>query len=50
MSHTIKEKQNLILRAKRIQGQVEALVSCPGDFVNTDSLLRVGVSPTKWSG
>ena len=26
MSHTIKEKQNLILRAKRIQGQVEALV------------------------
>jgi DNA-binding FrmR family transcriptional regulator len=26
MSHTIKEKQNLILRAKRIQGQVGALV------------------------
>lgn len=26
MSHTINEKQNLILRAKRIQGQVEALV------------------------
>ena len=26
MSHTIKEKQNLVLRAKRIQGQVEALV------------------------
>ena len=26
MSHTIKEKQNLILRAKRIQGQVQALV------------------------
>lgn len=26
MSHTIKQKQNLILRAKRIQGQVEALV------------------------
>lgn len=26
MSHTIQEKQNLILRAKRIQGQVEALV------------------------
>ena len=26
MSHTIKEKQNLLLRAKRIQGQVEALV------------------------
>jgi DNA-binding FrmR family transcriptional regulator len=26
MSQTIKEKQNLILRAKRIQGQVEALV------------------------
>ena len=26
MSHTVKEKQNLLLRAKRIQGQVEALV------------------------
>ena len=26
MSHTINQKQNLIFRAKRIQGQVEALV------------------------
>ncbi len=26
MSHTIHQKQTLILRAKRIQGQVEALV------------------------
>jgi DNA-binding FrmR family transcriptional regulator len=26
MSHTIEDKQNLVLRAKRIQGQVEALV------------------------
>jgi DNA-binding FrmR family transcriptional regulator len=26
MSHTIKDKDELILRAKRIQGQVEALV------------------------
>jgi DNA-binding FrmR family transcriptional regulator len=26
MSHTIKNKQELILRARRIQGQVEALV------------------------
>lgn len=26
MSHTIKEKDSLLLRAKRIQGQVEALV------------------------
>jgi len=26
MSHTIKDKKELILRAKRIQGQVEALV------------------------
>jgi DNA-binding FrmR family transcriptional regulator len=26
MSHTTKDKQKLILRAKRIQGQVEALV------------------------
>jgi DNA-binding FrmR family transcriptional regulator len=26
MSHTIEQKRNLVLRAKRIQGQVEALV------------------------
>jgi len=26
MSHTVKDKQKLILRARRIQGQVEALV------------------------
>ena len=26
MSHTIKAKDNLLLRAKRVQGQVEALV------------------------
>ena len=26
MSHTIKQKQDLLLRAKRIQGQVDALV------------------------
>jgi DNA-binding FrmR family transcriptional regulator len=26
MSHTIEDKQKLLLRAKRIQGQVEALV------------------------
>lgn len=26
MSHTIDQKKNLVLRAKRIQGQVEALV------------------------
>jgi DNA-binding FrmR family transcriptional regulator len=26
MSHTIEDKQKLVLRAKRIQGQVEALV------------------------
>ena len=26
MSHTIQQKQELLLRAKRIQGQVEALV------------------------
>ena len=26
MSHTIKDKKELILRAKRIQGQVDALV------------------------
>jgi len=26
VSHTIKDKENLVLRAKRIQGQIEALV------------------------
>lgn len=26
MSHTIEQKRNLVLRARRIQGQVEALV------------------------
>lgn len=26
LSHTVKNKENLLLRAKRIQGQVEALV------------------------
>jgi FrmR/RcnR family transcriptional regulator, repressor of frmRAB operon len=26
LSHTVEDKENLILRAKRIQGQVEALV------------------------
>lgn len=26
MSHTVEQKKNLVLRAKRIQGQVEALV------------------------
>jgi DNA-binding FrmR family transcriptional regulator len=26
MSHTVKDKEKLVLRAKRIQGQVEALV------------------------
>ena len=26
MSHTIKEKDELLLRAKRVQGQIEALV------------------------
>ena len=31
MSHTIKDKQKLILRAKRIQGQVEALVRALSD-------------------
>lgn len=41
MSHTIKEKQNLILRAKRIQGQVEALVRTLDEERDCSEVLQI---------
>jgi FrmR/RcnR family transcriptional regulator, repressor of frmRAB operon len=41
MSHTIKDKQKLILRAKRIQGQVEALVRALTDERDCSEVLQV---------
>ena len=41
MSHTTKDKQKLILRAKRIQGQVEALVRVLTEERNCSDVLQV---------
>jgi DNA-binding FrmR family transcriptional regulator len=41
MSHTTKDKQNLILRAKRIQGQVEALVRVLTEERDCSEVLQV---------
>lgn len=41
MSHTIKDKQELILRAKRIQGQVEALVRALSEERDCSDVLRL---------
>jgi FrmR/RcnR family transcriptional regulator, repressor of frmRAB operon len=41
MSHTIKDKQKLILRAKRIQGQVEALVRILTEERDCSEVLQV---------
>ena len=41
MSHTIKDKQELILRAKRIQGQVEALVRALDEERDCSDVLRL---------
>ncbi len=41
MSHTIKDKQKLILRAKRIQGQVEALVRALTEERDCSEVLQV---------
>lgn len=41
MSHTIKDKQKLILRAKRIQGQVEALVRALSDERDCSDVLQL---------
>ncbi len=41
MSHTIKDTQKLILRAKRIQGQVEALVRVLTEERDCSEVLQV---------
>jgi DNA-binding FrmR family transcriptional regulator len=41
MSHTIKEKQDLLLRAKRIRGQVEALVRALDEERDCSEVLQV---------
>ena len=41
MSHTIKDKQSLILRAKRIRGQVEALVRALSEERDCSEVLQV---------
>jgi DNA-binding FrmR family transcriptional regulator len=41
MSHTTKHKQKLILRAKRIQGQVEALVRVLTEERDCSEVLQV---------
>jgi FrmR/RcnR family transcriptional regulator, repressor of frmRAB operon len=41
MSHTIKEKDNLLLRAKRIQGQVEALVRALDEERDCSEVLQI---------
>jgi DNA-binding FrmR family transcriptional regulator len=41
MSHTIKEKQDLLLRAKRIQGQVDALVRALSEERDCSEVLHI---------
>ena len=41
MSHTINDKQKLVLRAKRIQGQVEALVRALTEERDCSEVLHV---------
>ena len=41
MSHTIKQKQDLLLRAKRIQGQVDALVRALDEERDCSEVLHV---------
>ena len=41
MSHTIQQKQELLLRAKRIQGQVEALVRALNEERDSSEVLQV---------
>jgi DNA-binding FrmR family transcriptional regulator len=41
MSHTIKDKHELVLRAKRIQGQVEALVRALTEERDCSEVLQV---------
>jgi DNA-binding FrmR family transcriptional regulator len=41
MSHTIKNKEQLVLRAKRIQGQVEALVRALAEERDCSEVLQL---------
>jgi DNA-binding FrmR family transcriptional regulator len=41
MSHTIKEKENLLLRAKRVQGQIEALVRALDEERDCSEVLQI---------
>lgn len=41
MSHTTKDKEKLILRAKRIQGQVEALVRALSEERDCSEILQL---------
>jgi len=41
MSHTIKEKENLLLRAKRVQGQVEAIVRALEEERDCSDVLQI---------
>jgi DNA-binding FrmR family transcriptional regulator len=41
MSHTIKDKEKLVLRAKRIRGQVEALVRVLDEERDCSEVLQV---------
>jgi len=41
MSHTIQQKKELLLRAKRIQGQVEALVRALAEERDCSEVLQV---------
>jgi DNA-binding FrmR family transcriptional regulator len=41
MSHTIKNKKELVLRAKRVQGQVEALVRGLSEERDCSDVLRL---------
>jgi DNA-binding FrmR family transcriptional regulator len=41
MSHTIREKENLLLRAKRVQGQIEALVRALDEERDCSEVLQI---------
>ena len=41
MSHTIREKENLLLRAKRVQGQLEALVRAHDEERDCSEVLQI---------
>ena len=49
MSHTTEHKQELLMRAKRIQGQVEALVRALTEERDCSEVLQV-MSPSGMSG